>query len=83
MQLKTFVWATLTSAVLASGLFLLVVGGLMIFRTLYWWKPSFLIIVNLFASCERTELYGALWIYRGSGGSHCRRCSFHSVLQQV
>jgi len=35
MQLKTFFWATLTSAVFASGLFLLVVSGLMLFRTLY------------------------------------------------
>jgi len=35
MQLKTFFWATLTSvAVFASRLFLLVVGGLILFRTL-------------------------------------------------
>jgi hypothetical protein len=35
MQLKTFFWATLTSAALASVLFLLVVSGHMLFQTLY------------------------------------------------
>jgi hypothetical protein len=34
MQLKTFFWATLTSAALASVLFLLVVSGRMLVRLL-------------------------------------------------
>jgi hypothetical protein len=34
MQLKTFFWATLTSAVLASGLFLFFVSALTVFQNL-------------------------------------------------